>query len=254
MYQRERIRRLRNGTDQDGDRDGARYLIDQLKSSMISGARDPQGTHGTRYRELYVALQATSERMGIRFRLEHDSLGAFVKANPGLDSMPHLLRVSVIDPPFSRLLDALDSPTDRHLFEAVEPGVGGWDRVDGEIAELRALAAGASTGHDRAGVARLCREVFVSLADAIYDGVRHGPLPERQSGQGGGTVKARIEAVIKIEAVGSELTDLRVLMLKALNFANSLQHHKNPADVEAMICADATIFVATALRRVTTTA
>ena len=38
-------------------------------------------------------------------------------------------------------------------------------------------------------------------------------------------------------------------MVKALNFTNSLQHHKDPTEAEAMTCADATIFVAMAVRR-----
>jgi hypothetical protein len=41
-------------------------------------------------------------------------------------------------------------------------------------------------------------------------------------------------------------------MVKALNFANSLQHHKDPGKAQAMTCVDATIFVATAIRRLTT--
>jgi hypothetical protein len=91
--------------------------------------------------------------------------------------------------------------------------------------------------------------VFVSLADASYDEHVHGPLPVPQEGQGGGTVKARIEQVINTEAGGGDLKELRGLMNKTLNFANGLQHHKDPGNVEAIICADATIMVATSVRR-----
>jgi hypothetical protein len=80
VYDLQRIRRIKEGIDEDG------------------------------YRELYGSLQATAERMEIRFRLNHDSLGAFVKAHPDLARMPSLLRDSVVDPPFEALLDALDSP------------------------------------------------------------------------------------------------------------------------------------------------
>lgn len=218
---------------------------------MIVGGRDPQGRHGTRYRELYTALQATTERMGIKWRLQHDSLGSFVAANGDVAQMPTLLRSTVIDPLFERLLENLDDPHALRLFEATEPARTGWAVVDDEIAELRAAGAAAVTGHDRAAVARLCREVFVSLANAAYDEARHGPLPQCKDGEGGGTVKLRIEQVIKTAARGGDLADLRGLMVKTLNFANSLQHHKEPDDVEAMVCADATIFVATALRRLT---
>ena len=251
MYQPERVRRLKSGTADDDDRDAARYLIDELKSAIKRGARDPQGTMGTRYRDLYTALQATTRRLGIAFRLEHDSLGSLVKAHSDLPRMPSLLIDSVIDPPFERLLDNLDDPASLRLLEPVDPSTTGWAKVDDEIEELRAAAAAATTGHDRAAVARLCREIFVSLAEAAYDEPRHGRLPEREDGQGGGTVKPRIEQVITTEAAGGDLSDLRVLMTKALSFANSLQHHKDPGDNEAMICADATIMIATGVRRLT---
>ncbi len=251
MYEPARIRLLKAGHPQEDDRDGARYLVDELKSAIIRGAGDPQGRYGSRYRALYVALVATAERLGIRFRLEQDSLGSFVKEHPGLDRAPQLLRASIIDPPFAPLLDLLDNPGDRRLLEPVQHAVTSWTRVDEEIAELRVLAAGASTGHDRGAVGRLCREVFVSLAHAAYDEERHGPLPRREDGAGGGTVKSQIEAVIRAEARGGDLADVRSVTTKVLDLANRLQHRKSPPDAETMICADATIFVVMAVRRLT---
>jgi hypothetical protein len=87
---------------------------------------------------------------------------------------------------------------------------------------MRAVGAGASTGHDWAAVARLSREVFVSLAKTAYDEDRHGPLPERRDSKGARTVKLHIEAVIKLAAAGGDREDLRGLMVKALNFAKTL--------------------------------
>ncbi len=249
MFDPARVERLRKGHADEDDRDGARYLVEELKSSIIRGARDPTGSHGTRYRSLYVALQTTTERLGIRFRLPHDSLGSLVKANPGLATMPQLLRSGAVNAPFEPLLDALDAPADRQLLHPVGLPLTNWETVDAEIEELRRNAAGAASGHDRAAVGRLCREVFVSLAHAAYDDSRHGPLPEPREGQGGGTVKPRLEAVIATEASGTGLADLRSLMRKSLAFANTVQHRKNPSDIEIMVCADATIFVASAVRR-----
>lgn len=251
VYEVRRVNLLAKGTSDEDDRDAARWLVDEMKSAIGRGSGNPQGSMGTRYRELYVALRATAERMGVDFRLDHDSLGSLVKANPGLRRMSPILAASIIDGPFERLLDHLDDPAALRLLAPVEPSGNGWVEVDKEIAQLRAGAAAAATGHDRGAIARLCREVFVSLARAAYDEQRHGKLPEREGGKGGATVKLRIEQVIKTEAAGKNLRDLRVLMTKTLDFANSLQHHKDPEDVEVMICADATIMVVSGVRRLT---
>jgi hypothetical protein len=243
-----RIERLRRGDSDEDDRDGARYLVDELKSAIVRGARSPTGSHGTRYRTLLVA---TTERLGLRLRLPHDSLGALVKAEPKLLGTPSLLGNDVIDDMFYPLLEALDSPRDRQLFDAVGPPLTLWEQLDAEVEQLRRDAASASTGHDRAAVGRLCRELFVSLADAAYDETRHGPIPPPVDGEGGGTVTKRLDAVIAAEAGGRSLEDLRGLMRKGLGLANNLQHRKNPSDTEAMICADATILVVSAVRRLT---
>jgi hypothetical protein len=121
--------------------------------------------------------------------------------------------------------------------------------VDKEIQELRQDAATTRTGHDRAEIGRLCREVLVSVADTAYDEPRHGPLPERQHGEGGGTVTKRLEAVLATDAAGPDLADLRTLVRKVMSLANALQHRKDPSDTEAMILADATIMLARAVRR-----
>ncbi len=249
MYDLARISRLRRGDENEPDRDGARYLINELESAIIRGARDPAGSQGTRYRNLIVALEATTDRLGIRFRPEHDSLGSLARAHPGLGSMPTMLRSAVVRGPFEALLEALDEPQARKLFEPIDQPTTGWAALDDEIAQLRRDAAGMASGLDRGAIGRLCREIFVSLADAAYDEKRHGPLPEPKEGAGGGSVKTRIEAVIATEAVGSNLALLRSVSNKCLDLANRLQHRKNPSDAESMICADATIFVVTAVRR-----
>jgi hypothetical protein len=181
--------------------------------------------------------------------MQHDSLGSLVKANAGIERMGPLLRDGIVNEPFEPLLEALDSPRERQLLEPVGLPLTNWEKVDVEVEQLRRDAAGAATGHDRAAVGRLCREVFVSLAEAAYDESTDGPLPAREKGGGGGTVKTRLEAVIASEAEGSGLAELRGLLRKTLDLANSIQHRKSPSDAEILVCADATILVASALRR-----
>lgn len=249
MFDPTRIERLRRGDADEDDRDGARYLIDELESATIRGAGAPTGSHGSRYRALIVALKETTERLGIRFRPQHDSLGGLVKAHPELANGPSLLRANVARGQFEHVLEVLDTPWDRQLLEPVDQPTTGWELVDSDVDELRRNAAGAATGHDRGAVGRLCREVLVAVAEAAFDLDRHGPLPEPEEGAGGGTVTARLEAVIAREAEGSTKAELRAVLRKTLALANTVQHRSSAGDAEAMICADATILLAAAFRR-----
>lgn len=249
MYDPARIKRLRDGNAGEDDRDGARYLIDELQKASIRGAKDPTGTNGSRYRELMVALQATTERLDIKFAPERDSLGALVKLHPEIATGGSLIAGVVARRQFEPLLEALDEPADRQVLEPIGLPQTGWDRVDQDIAELRKNAAGATSGHDRGAVGRLCREVLVSVAKTAYDEDRHGPLSEREEGAGGGTVMRKLEAILAKEASGSSHAELRSVLRKTMEFANTIQHRAGASDAEAMICADITIALTAAFRR-----
>jgi hypothetical protein len=171
--------RLRDGYADENDRDGARYLIDELDSAIVRGARRPQGNYGTRYRDLIVALEATAGRLGFTFRPDYDSLGALVHAFPGLATSAPIDRRNATAQ-FKPLLDALDRPPSRRLIDPVGAPATGWAKVDAEIDELRRDAATTRTRHDRAEIGRLCRKALISVADAACDESRHGPLPQRE--------------------------------------------------------------------------
>lgn len=198
-----------------------------------------------------TALEAVCERQEIEWSPKYSSLRAFGRG-VDLSRVPSMLVYRTAGEQFESLLDALD--TDVRLFEPVdsdeEKELEGWEHVDAEVGSLRDDFALADSASDYANLARQCREIFVSLADAAYDEERHGLLKKPKDG-GGGTVKPRLEAVIRTEAAGSAREELRAVALKTLDLANKLQHRKTTTRPDAATLCDSTVMMVRILRRLT---
>lgn len=244
-YDAARVERIRRGTAGEPDDRAARYLIDELEKCLL---RDPDAhSLATRHDALMTALEAVCARLGIPWRPQYPSLRAWGK-NADVAGPPMFAR-DVAREQFVPLLDALDDREE--LFEPVGEGeeLAGWDAVDDEVQAIREDFVTADSASDYANLARQCREVFVTLADLVYEEDVHGPLPERELGTGGGTVKARLGGFIRTEAAGSRHGEMRAVALRALDLANQLQHRRTTERWEAASLADATIFVVGLLRR-----
>lgn len=249
MYDAARAERIRRGTQSEPDERAARYLIDELIKTCV---RDPDGeSMGTRYDTLMTALEAVCEREEFGWSPKYRSLRAFGRG-VDLSRVPSILVYRTVGEQFESLLDALDS--DVRLYEPFdadeEEALEGWDHVDEEVGSLRDDFATADSASDYANLARQCREIFVSLADAAYDEERHSPLKVPKGG-GGGTVKLRLEAVIRTEAAGSAREELRAVALKTLDLANKLQHRKTTTRPDAATLCDSTVMAVRILRRLT---
>ena len=123
------------------------------------------------------------------------------------------------------------------LFE--EPT--GWMRVDRGVDKIRDKLETSSSEEDYQTVGLLCREVLISLAQAVYDPGLHMPpdgnVPSETD------AKRMLEGYIAKELSGSSNEEARGHAKAALNLANSLQHRRTAAFRDAAMCAEATIAV-----------
>ncbi len=120
--------------------------------------------------------------------------------------------------------------------EAFEPT--GWERVDRTVGEIRERLAAATAEEHFQAVGLLCREVVISLAQAVYDPERYPTVD--------GTVasstdaKRMLEAFIAVELSGSSNEEARKHMRSLVDFAVSLQHRRTAGFRDAAICTEAT--------------
>ena len=109
------------------------------------------------------------------------------------------------------LLTLSDSPT-------------GWDRVDRGVDKLRAQLAMASTEEDHQQVGLLCREVLISLAQAVFDRGRHSPVSEDGTNISDADVKRMIEQYLMKELPGRGSKEVRGCVRSAYDLAVAVQH------------------------------
>lgn len=114
----------------------------------------------------------------------------------------------------------------------------GWERVDRTLDKARVRLGGAAKEEDSQGLGLLCREVLISLAQAVFDAARHPILDGAKASET--DAKRMLEAYFAAELAGGELEATRKHARAALDLAVALQH-KRTADFRfAALCLEAT--------------
>ena len=121
----------------------------------------------------------------------------------------------------------------------------GWPRVDRTVGEIRQRLATAVTEEQFQAIGLFCREVLISLGQAVYDPESHnscdGVKPSPTD------AKRMIEAYIASELSGSSNEAARKHVKAAYEFAVGLQHHRTASFRDAALCAEATTSVVNAI-------
>ena len=118
----------------------------------------------------------------------------------------------------------IDSLTDEPLtlFDAST----GWERVDRAMDKLRQQLTTASTEEDFQQVGHLCREILISLAQAVFDPERHSPI-----GDGKEIIrpnaKCMIDRYLTAECSGPSNAEVRKCVRDAYDLANKVQHDRD---------------------------
>lgn len=144
-----------------------------------------------------------------------------------------------------RIQSALDarysgSETAHATSQTKEPARG-WSRVDRTLLLLPTQLRTAKTEEQCQMVGLGCREILVSLAQAVYDPNAHKPIDgvKPSSSDAGRMLEAYLATVLK----GKSNEAARRHARAALSFANDLQHRRTATKKEAALCLEATVSV-----------
>ena len=113
-----------------------------------------------------------------------------------------------------------------------------WSRVDRGIDELRSRLRFAATEEQFQSIGLLCREVLISLAQAVYDPKRHGATGGVDPSET--DVKRMLDAFIASELGGSSNEELRAYARAAVKLAVALQHRRTAKLRDAALSVEAT--------------
>ncbi len=121
----------------------------------------------------------------------------------------------------------------------------GWARVDRGLYSIRRSLATSESEENFQTIGLLCREVLISLAQAVYNPEIH---TEAESKKPSDTdAYCMLEAFIKYELSGSANEAARRFTKASLVLANDLQHKRTADFRDAALCAEATSNVVNAI-------
>lgn len=114
----------------------------------------------------------------------------------------------------------------------------GWERVDRSLAKARTQFSTASAEEDWQAVGLVCREVLISIGQAVYvegvhesaDGVHPSPTD----------AKRMLEAYVRHELPGEGYKEVRAHARAAVDLAVHLQHRRTATRRLAALCLEAT--------------
>lgn len=114
----------------------------------------------------------------------------------------------------------------------------GWQKVDRQMQEVKARLETAKTEEQFQAVGLLCREVLISVAQAVFDRTRHlskdsVPISETDS-------RRMLEVVFEGELSGGVNEEARAHAKAALKLALALQHKRTADFRMAALCAEGT--------------
>jgi len=114
----------------------------------------------------------------------------------------------------------------------------GWERVDRALSKARAQFGSASAEEDYQSIGLLCREVIISLAQAVFDPVRHPTLDGVTASKT--DANRMLEAYVAQEFPGDSYKEVRAHHRAALALALNLQHRRTATRQLAALCVEAT--------------
>ncbi len=114
----------------------------------------------------------------------------------------------------------------------------GWQKVDRQLQEVRLRLDTADSEEQFQAVGLLCREVLISVAQAVFDPLQHSPLdPINPSST---DAKRMLESIFESELLGTANEEARAHAKAALRLALALQHKRTADFRMTALCAEAT--------------
>lgn len=116
----------------------------------------------------------------------------------------------------------------------------GWERVDRALAKARTQLGTASTEEEWQGIGLLCREVLISLGQAVYDADLHGAEDDSGTKIGPSDARRQLWQWLHHEMPGSDNREIRAHIKSSIDLALSLQHKRTATRQMAALCLEAT--------------
>ena len=210
-------------------------LRDIMRAVATGGSRIE--SVNAEYKEVYLLLAKGLEERGLRTPVPYRDLwGWYRKWRDG--SLPtYQSRREYIDDLFGPLEHLLRNGPQLRGTE-IFPEPTGWDRIDRTLNDIVSRLKSASTEEQFQAVGLLCREALISVAQTVFDPIRHPPLDGVKVSET--DAKRMLESYLATELSGRSNAAARKHARASLDLANELQDERTAAFRKAALCAEAT--------------
>lgn len=133
---------------------------------------------------------------------------------------------------------AIEAIAKRSLLPSEPREATGWERVDRALSKARSQLETASAEEDCQAIGLLCREVIISLAQAVYDPAIHESLDGVRPSET--DANRMLEAYIGHVFPGASNKEVRAHHRASLALALNLQHRRTATRQIAALCVEAT--------------
>ena len=224
-------------------KDTLKQNIETLKNIMISvstGGNRIQN-EDNRYKSLHTQVKQSCKTLNITYNNNYEGLWDWYSkwsSDPNISS--YQSRRDYIRDLFAPTLDLFDNI---ELPSTIEPLVEltDWERLNRTLIKIKKDSTLANNEEDFQGVGLLCREVIISLAQAVYNPLMHGAK------DGKGVVISETDAFrmisnyISAKLSGGSNEEIRAYAKTTNKLANLLTHKRSASKKDMLLTTSATI-------------
>ncbi|WP_338652962.1 hypothetical protein [Lysinibacillus sp. Y5S-8] len=224
--------------------------LNRIKSILISVATGGPKiqTVNEEYKNLYKELYSIFETLQLNNPNRYKDLWEWYGYWSSGDLPSYQSRRKYISDLYIDVIDQIEKSSDTVPID--QPfEITGWERVDRGVSEIRKRMSEAQTEEQFQAVGLLSREVFISLAQEVYDSEIHISTDGVNASKT--DAKRMLDAFLSYELVGPSNVAYRRYAKSALDLANDLTHRRSASIHEASICVIAVISLVNIVKVIT---
>lgn len=213
---------------------GLEQMRDMLTAVATGGPRIDRVND--EYRALYARVDQLLSEIGIQNPIPFPDLWTWYGRWSDGDLPSYQSRREFLSEMFVPLIRQVRQHAAGQVPDRLEPT--GWPKVDRQVGEVRRRLAEAAAEEQFQAVGLLCREVLISLGQAVYDPELHPSLDGVEPSKT--DAKKQLGNYIRVALGGSSHEVARKHARAAVDLAVELQHRRTADFRQAALCVEAT--------------
>ena len=220
-----------------------RQDIETMRNIMISVATNGSRIQNEedRYRLLYTKVKQACNNLHITFNNAHQSLWDWY-GKWRAEFSTYQERRQYVNSLFEPTFEAFDTPENSSTTYTLIK-LDDWGKISRTLVKIKRDSAVAKDEEDFQSIGLLCRELLISLAQAVYKPDLHGNVDDKGVIIGETDANRMLNNYIIVKLKGGSNEELRSFAKNANKLANRLTHERSATKKDMMLTISATVAV-----------